>query len=68
MFIVDCELGENNQNRLDKSINYCHGILIYQRFQHSDNIALSDIKIVGNAKFELRSVSVTFEHEVRRQG
>ena len=67
IFIVDCELGENNQDHLDESVNNGHGVLIYQGFQHSDNTPLPEIKIVGSSKFELRFVSVTFEHQVTRR-
>ena len=65
IFIIDCELGENNQNHLE-SING-HDVLLYQGFELSDDVCPEDTKTIGDAEFELRFICGTCEYESRRR-
>lgn len=49
IFVVDCDLGENNKNYLN-SING-HDVIIFQDFQLSDDANLEDTITISNDEF-----------------
>ena len=66
IFIVDCDLHEDNDDHLD-SIN-SHKVLIYHAYNYGNGSAPEETKVIGNSKFELTFVSATYEYEETRHG